>query len=193
MAGLGLKRSIRWVANPADVEAWQVAQPSVAQAWASLTADNRPSTIALLLGFSPEPATIRWSPRPWAPSDVAAAWAFAVTLHMTVAEAASNACATAWIDIAARKPAIFLASTLLCPRVPVAPPPRIASAGMDARTPSPDPSVWPALCGAVRRQHVGHEPPTDEEIFEALMAMTEPMIEACEAGAFAHTLLDEEL
>src|SRR5262245_18766610 len=112
---------------------------------------------------------------------------------MTIAEAASNACANTWIDIAARKPAIFLASTLLCPGVPWAPPPMIVSAAMDALTASTDPSVWPALCGALGRQHVGHAPPTDEEIFEALMAMTEPMIEACEAGAFAHTLLNEEV
>src|SRR5262249_56657827 len=96
-----LGRRIGGVADPADAAGWQMRGPGVAQVWSFLAADNRPSTIALLLNLRPGAAT---SPPSSPISHVAAAWASAITLHMTIAEAGSDASARAWMDVRAREP-----------------------------------------------------------------------------------------
>ena len=190
MATLGLERRIRWVSDPADVDAWQMRGPGVAQVWSFLAADNRPSTIALLLNLRPGAAT---SPPSSPISHVAAAWASAITLHMTIAEAGSDASARAWMDVVAREPAMMLATTLLCPGAPWAPPPTIACAASDVLPACANPTVWATLRDVLHGQLIGNEPVTQEQIVETLIAITEPVIDAYEAGAFAHALLNQEI
>jgi hypothetical protein len=203
MAIFGLERRVRWVADPADIEAWQMQGAGVAQVWAMMAASNPAgsSTIGLLLNSSLGPAIARRRAPPLAAADIAAAWAFAITSHMMVAEAAWNTWGAAWIEVTARQPAIFIATALLCPGVPWAPPPMIACAARDALSACADEAVWPALADVLARPErltdvhawIRANPPTPEEIVDALIAVSEPMVEACEAGAFAHTLLDQEI
>ena len=207
LAALGLRRRVRWIADPADVEAWQASQGAGADVWATIAANipegPLPSMVGLLSNSSPRATTVRWNLPSTAASEIAAKWTLVITAHMTAAEGALSAWESAWTEATASKPAIFWTIALLCPWVPFATPPMIAHAAVGALSACADRAVWAVLADALARmeRQAGAEgqpvwtgkPQTQEEMIDALIAIAEPMIEACEAGAFAHTLLDEEI
>src|SRR5262249_61554005 len=120
----------------------------------------------------------------------AAPWAAAIPLHMTIAEAGPDPSARAWMDVVPREPAMMLATTLLCPGAPWAPPPTIACAASEVLPACANPTVWATLRDVLHGQLIGNEPVTQEQIVETLIAITEPVIDAYEAGAFAHALVN---
>src|SRR5262245_20058015 len=202
---LGLTRRVRWVADPADVEAWRARGDGIANVWAIMAAANpaSASTIGLILTSEVGPGRPRWSPPSSNISNIPAAWAFAITSHLTAVEGAWDAWAAAWAEMAASRPRIAWAFALLCPGVLWPAPPMIARAASDALSACVDRTIWAALADVLTSSQsraraegqlsAGGVPPTREQMIAALIAVAEPMIEACEAGAFAHTLLDQEI
>jgi hypothetical protein len=202
LAQLGLKRRIKWIADPADVASWQAQAAGMVGAWGALAATNPAgsSVIGLLDGTAPA-----WLQAPAGDALVAANWAFVVNLHVATFENTSDLWFSAWRELAAREPALALAAMLLSPpfQWPAPGPATIALAAPGAVAACTDARAWESLAEAVtgpRREGAEEEAftipfamPTPAELIDALVSLAEPMVEACEAGAFAHALRSEEI
>jgi hypothetical protein len=212
MAKPGSSRRVRWVADPADVEAWRARGEGVAAVWAMLAARNpasTPSMIGLLLNSTTDSRAVRWNPAAESATQVAAAWSFTITSHLAAVESNWNEWTTAWADAISNAPLMAEAMSFLCAGVPWPAPPMIASAAAGVLAACADTEVWAAVMDVLTRAQaqerlrapvaaaVGPIPfervTNQDEMLAALVATAEPMITACEAGAFAHTLRDDEI
>jgi hypothetical protein len=203
LAIFGVRRQVRWVADPA--EAWQLPPEYGVHVWAMVAASNpaRSSTIRLLINDTAG-ETSRWGAFSTG-AVVAGNWAFAVTVPMAAAEGVLNAWFAAWTQFAAGKATRAHAMALLCSpfQWPAPAPPVMASAAADALAACSDPIRWAALAdvlvgkqnntGETAKRSSDIKVPTREALIEDLIAIAEPMVDACEAGAFAHVLLAEDV
>ena len=139
--------------------------------------------------------------RPSADALIAANWAFVVSLHVATMEGAPNVWSSAWTELTAREPVLALALVLLSPPLlwPVPAPATVALAAPEALAACADERAWAILAAAAgdSGRNAGAEAasvppcgmPARSELIDALATVAEPMVEACEAGAFAHALL----
>jgi hypothetical protein len=212
MANPRSPRRVRWVADPADVESWRARGEGVAAVWAMLaarSASRSPSMISLLLNSTTDPRAVRWSPAAEGATQIAAGWSFTVTSHLAAVESDWNEWMTAWADAIAGRSMMAEAMSFLCPGIPWPAPPMIASAAADVLAACADTEVWAAVMDVLARaqaeERLRHPAATavgpilfehvtnQHEMAAALIAAAEPMVAACEAGAFAHTLRDGEI
>ena len=218
-AMMGTERPIKLTTDPVEGGIWKVSDGEddlsfeasgsswVARFWAGILAGQ--IAIHRTLGsFQPEAGSlpgVAGSPAPPFEWDIAAAWACLISMGRMGDENAEGNWMEAWIrNTAARDPAIVRANSLLSPFGPWGPPPYVALALRNTLVACRNSVLWDMLAQLSRFQdeafvqHFGMPaesfgPPQREEIIDALIPLCEPMVAACESGAFAHAVLGEEI
>jgi len=209
-AMLGLVRPIRLITDPIDLppttyrssdDGWDAGNDSIGAVW--------PSAAGALLLRTMWPTV---SP-PFAPEwDIATAWASAFTRSRSRAE---ESLAEVMADlksmmalvsrIAAAGRANHWAMMLL--NMPLLglfdSPSRIASVAFDLLAASDNDTVWQRVAGRGQVRKIAralglgsdglNSQPQRDDLVDAIISLCEPMIDACESGAFAHVLKDGEL
>jgi hypothetical protein len=169
LGNLALRRTVRWVSDPDEVASWQIQTPGTLNMWSTMASASfwGRSVAGPLLSTPSTPAAV--DPLAMAALELAADWAMTATLHINFAEGTSEGWLKAWSEAGASAPALAQAQIVLSGGNPYAPPPTIARELANAALTSGDQDI------------------------EAMLAMAEPMIAACEAGAFAHVLHEDEI
>jgi hypothetical protein len=213
----GLALPVRLVRDPAETSIWTPREPRYAPAalpgadrwvarafsrtiaWelALLRAVNDCASVdAPVLGRALSVSASSW--------DIAAGWA---SVMSQVGDGISEAdtLLESWSqDVDVRKRVILWALALLCPFGPWTPPPFVTSVLRTILAASAHPCAWDLLVnvGTFRaRTLLGDAAVADvnpglagpDEIVADLMAFCEPMIAACESGAFVHAATDGDL
>lgn len=198
----GLKRQFRWLPDPADASVVAAPMETMAHAWALGAARMPPPASSITL--------IANSARAEPPGDravrselmrLASNLSVGVASYLSEARGYSTALLSSWDLAIARHPKIALGLSLLTPFVlPGMTPPVATAMVRDSLTACLDLSLWQkverhlaALRAEADKQSISAAEFTQEGIMDALMAAAEPLVEACEAGAFAHALLDDEI
>jgi hypothetical protein len=208
---LGLARPVRLISDPLELPASMFS--GMDDAWDSITPIWPSATGAALLRamwptLSPRTAPPASSPE-W---DIAIAWARAFTRSRTSArEVEAQAVAGLRSMIAAvsrfagfrraNRWAMVLLDTPLLGLFD--PPSRIASIACDLLAASDNDRVWEHLVALEQIRKIAralgirtaglNTPPRRDDLVDAIIRLYEPMVEACESGAFAHVLNGGEL
>ena len=209
-AALGLARPIRLITDPVDVPPWpsrdterdwDIARDGIGAFWMGFAGSPFVRMMSLTSpgAFPPVPQP-DWS--------IAVAWACACALSMWQLDEQNEqdksdfATITSALRRMAQRPATFRAMVLL--ETPFIgffdPPPRIASIAADLMAASANEALWQHLAAREERfakslnlDTSGLTQPSERgEVIEALVSLTEPLLEACESGAFAHGYRDGE-
>lgn len=219
LAIMGVDRPIRMATDPVEAGIWKAGMNSyhlaaastadswVPRFWAQLLAGEIAmhrtiGSVHLEAGFASGAATFPALPFEW---DVAAGWACLISMSKMVEENADSDWMEVWVPGAvARDPATLRALSLISPFGPVGPPVCAALAIKDALVACSNPDLWnmlAQLCISQDQMFIRDfgipaerfRAPQREEIIDALILLCEPMIAACESGAFAHVFVNGEL
>ena len=212
LAATGVARPIRLVTDPLDSQAspfhdadgaWDFTRQGTGAVWMGFAGSPLVRIMSLTTAGGPFP------PAPSADWGIAVAWACAFSLSIwrldekKAQDQSDLASMMAALQHIAEQPANLRAMVLL--ETPFLglfdPPPRVASMVADLLAASDNEFVWQHLArcegefasGLNMNIGVLQQPPDRDEVIDALMSLAEPLIEACESGAFAHTFKDGEL
>jgi uncharacterized protein DUF6745 len=212
----GIELPIRLTADPVEGGLWRLRDGSenlaftstadswVARFWAGILAGQiaiyrTMSSVYLEVDLPAGVAAPPALPFEW---DIAAAWACLISWGDKNAE---GNWMEAWIrNTAARDPVICRAISVLSPFGPWGSPPYVAMALRNTLIACRNPALWDMMARlsvsqdatfvcefGVPAESLGS--PRREKIIDALLTLCEPMLTACESGAFAHVLRDDEM
>jgi hypothetical protein len=210
LAMLGLALPIRLIADPFDAlpsvpgsDDWDAAILSLAGLWSTF-----PGHLSIRAMWPMLPAT------PLAPEwNIATAWASAFNFanapaaqdRRELVEAEFKRIVAALAQIVADRPANLRAFSLInAPLLGLLDPPsRIVCIVRDLLAAATDDVVWLHLVGSHQQEHVARffgldagsfrSVPSRDDVVDALIRFCEPMLDACESGAFAHVFKGGEL
>jgi hypothetical protein len=216
---IGVDRPIRMATDPVEAGIWKAGAVSydlaanstagswVIRFWAQILAGEiaMHRSIGSLYpeaGFASGSAHHQELPFEW---DIAAGWASLISMSEMVGKSADSGWVEAWVpSVNARDSAMLRALSLISPFGPVGPPVCAALALRDALVACGNPDLWNTLaqlCVSQDQMFIRDfgmpadrfRAPKRDEIIDALVALCEPMIAACESGAFAHTFANDEV